>query len=455
MSEADFDALSDAEYISKCIQKDGGALTESDTKVAAGSFSMALAKEVNKMNGTVFNEGCVSGLSTGYYLVVETGHAGKNADGTSNSAPIFVPVVDSDVTATPKHGTVTSEKKIVSDDHDNDHHADVSIGDTVKFELDGSYADMTSYDKYAYTFHDTMSEGLTLKRDTIKVYLGSATGTEVTDEFTVTPGDNGKLTIACPDLKAISGITATGGNIVVTYEAVLNESAHIGITEENPNEMYVEYSNDPYSNGTGTTKTTEVEIKTYSAELDKTDKQTHKALENAEFELHDAAGDAIEVVDNEDGTYTVYDGVSGSEPTTKMLTDNHGKIVVLGLNDGKYQFVETKAPDGYRTLTSDENPEFTIEVTIPSDGAVVTTDESGNFTGLVAGATNITYDATNQKFSDNYNGEHWTAKAENVKGVDMPFTGQQGIAMLSVVGAGVIVVSMAAAMKRRNAADAE
>ena len=49
--------------------------------------------------------------------------------------------------------------------------ADWDIGDSVPFKLIGSIPDMSAYDTYEYIFTDTLSNGLTLQADTIKVYI--------------------------------------------------------------------------------------------------------------------------------------------------------------------------------------------------------------------------------------------------------------------------------------------
>ena len=49
--------------------------------------------------------------------------------------------------------------------------ADWDIGDSVPFKLIGSIPDMSAYDTYEYIFTDTLSNGLTLQPNTIKVYI--------------------------------------------------------------------------------------------------------------------------------------------------------------------------------------------------------------------------------------------------------------------------------------------
>ncbi|WP_207696575.1 hypothetical protein DOK67_0002117 [Enterococcus sp. DIV0212c] len=66
--------------------------------------------------------------------------------------------------------------------------------------------------------------------------------------------------------------------------------------------------------------------------LTKIDSKTNETLQGAEFKLQDASGNDLE---------------------TNLVSDSSGKIVVQGLNSGEYQFIETKAPEGY---ILDSNP---------------------------------------------------------------------------------------------------
>lgn len=60
--------------------------------------------------------------------------------------------------------------------------------------------------------------------------------------------------------------------------------------------------------------------------LTKIDSETNETLQGAEFKLQDTLGNDI---------------------ATNLVSDSSGKIVVQGLHTGEYQFIETKAPEGY------------------------------------------------------------------------------------------------------------
>lgn len=60
--------------------------------------------------------------------------------------------------------------------------------------------------------------------------------------------------------------------------------------------------------------------------LTKIDSKTNETLQGAEFKLQDTLGNDI---------------------ATNLVSDSSGKIIVQGLHTGEYQFIETKAPEGY------------------------------------------------------------------------------------------------------------
>ncbi|GGE82877.1 SpaA isopeptide-forming pilin-related protein [Priestia taiwanensis] len=72
-----------------------------------------------------------------------------------------------------------------------------------------------------------------------------------------------------------------------------------------------------------------------TVELTKVSTHSNATLANAEFELQDSTGEAVVV-----------------EGKSTFITDENGKITVPGLRPGTYQFVETKAPNGYHLDTT-------------------------------------------------------------------------------------------------------
>ena len=159
--------------------KDKAKSLENSNRSVAVTFAYEVSKYLktaaNETN--VYNNGnyVINGLAPGYYLV-------KDKDGTVPKDQAYtqfiLKVVGNNVSAEVKSKVPTSEKK-VKDTNDTtgettgwQDSADYDIGDTVPFQLTGHVAtDYYEYKSdYQLVFHDTLSNGLTLNRDSIRVY---------------------------------------------------------------------------------------------------------------------------------------------------------------------------------------------------------------------------------------------------------------------------------------------
>ena len=149
------------------------------------------------------------------------------------------------MTMEPKDSDIpTVEKKVSEEDYRRDDGygatyndvADWDIGDSVPFKLIGSIPDMSAYDTYEYIFTDTLSNGLTLQPNTIKVYIAREKNDEVNNYTPLTQGvhytlntqnigenGGGSFTISFADLKTAPYVNEEGRNyVIVTYDATLN-----------------------------------------------------------------------------------------------------------------------------------------------------------------------------------------------------------------------------------------
>ncbi len=350
----------------------------------------------------------LTGVPAGYYLIkdVDGALAGENDSYTT----YIVEVVD-DVTIAPKSDVPEVEKK-VKDTNDStgetsgwQDSADYDIGDSVPFQLKATLADnVSSYTTYKIVFHDTLSAGLTYNDDAKVTFNGN----DVTSYFTIAE-TNGALTITCDNVKAFS---ATNSSVItVEYTATLNENAVIG-SAGNPNEVYLEYSNNPNkseagNNETGNTPEDKVIVFTYKTIVNKVDGQGN-SLTGAEFTLEKYNEEtnewkAITVVKNDEGTTFTFSG----------------------LDDGKYRLTETKTPAGYNSIAPIE---FTItaEHDVLSDNPALTS-LSGNAT---TGEITFTANTTEGSLSTN---------VVNKAGSTLPETGGIGTTIFYVVG-GILVI---------------
>ena len=316
--------------------------TEADAKAFAKEVAPYLTAAAGSADTVTDGKYVISDLTAGYYLV-------KDQDGSltgdADAYTEYIIKVVSDTTATPKSSVPTVEKK-VEDTNDStgvtsgwQDSADYDIGDSIPFQLKATLANnVSSYTTYKVVFHDTLSKGLTYNNDA-KVNID---GTE-TNGFTVTATVNADgtttLTVSCDDVKALGA--GNSSVITVEYTAKLNENAVLG-SAGNPNEVYLEYSNNPNksekgNNETGETPKDVVIVFTYKTIINKVDSE-NKPLTGAAFKLEKLIKDKDGAAD----TWTTVQEFTVDETTTSFTFS--------GLDDGQYKLTETKTPVGYNTI---------------------------------------------------------------------------------------------------------
>ncbi len=385
-------------------------------------------------------------VEPGYYLIKDVDGA---LDGENDSYTLYLVKVVGNVTIAPKSDVPEVEKKVkdINDSTDTDKtgwqdSADHDIGDNVDFQLKATLADnVSSYTTYKVVFHDTLSKGLTYNNDA-KVTFN---GTDVTSYFDIVE-ENGTLTISCDNVKEFG---ATDSSVItVEYTATLNDKAVIG-SAGNPNEVYLEYSNNPNKseegdNETGNTPKDTVIVFTYKTIINKvtknpaydptkdedkdgTDSEGHTQyipLEGAEFKL--------EKYNKKTGQWEEIAVVKNDEGTTFTFS---------GLDDGDYRLTETTTPAGYNTI---DPIEFTItaEHEIESDNPALTS-LSGN---AANGEITFTANTTDGSLS---------ADVVNNAGATLPETGGIGTTIFYIAGSVLVLaaVVLLVTKKRMNSSD--
>lgn len=382
----------------------------------------------------------VSDIQAGYYMIIQTNAASDNAYSVAVVSTAYAG--ENGLTVTLKRDVPKLTKKVkdvndsTGDKTDWQDSADYDVNDYVPFQLTGTMPkNIAAYTTYAYTFHDTMSEGLTFVNDKdhpVKVYaVNGETKTEIKTGYdVVTTGlaNNETFNVKFADLKLAEDAKGTAitinenTKIVVEYYGQLNEQSKIG-AEGNPNRAYLEYENNPEAEGEGTGKTPEdkVIVFTYEVDINKVDKDS-AALEGATFllEKKNSNGEWVKVAELEATQ-------NGTSYTSKFQR----------VDDGTYRLTETKAPAGYTPIAPKE---FTISAmhSVESDKPELTKFE---ITGL-----------TDNKI-ENTEG---TASADivNTKGSELPSTGGMGTTVLYAAGAAIVLAAafgIAFAVRRRNA----
>lgn len=333
---------------------------------------------------------------------------------------------------------------------------DFGIGDTVTYQLTSKVPDMTGYTSYTFKFTDTLSKGLDLKA-ILSVKVGS---TELK------AGRTGANTYALSYDKTNRILTVTlndfynsykdhvGETITVVYTATLNKDAVIGMNP-NTNKAVVEYSNDPKSDGTGTSEPSIVKVHTFDFTIfkyylkDQKNQNDKTALAGAEFELYKAntegtAADTnakINIIDENNGVYrqaTPEEASAAGFTSAKIVSDEDGKVLVKGLKAGTYYLKETKAPDGYNKLLSD----IKIEITAKYNDA---TGELESYSVI------YTYNGNSTTVTNNDKATSPEVPVENKTGAQLPSTGSKGALMVTLAGIvlfGVLTASKAFGKKK-------
>ena len=239
----------------------------------------------------------------------------------------------------------------------------------------------------------------------------------------------------------MKALGATNSSVVtVEFTAVLNENANIG-SLGNPNEVYLEYSNNPNKSEagdntpgtpdqpdqpdqpedeheTGKTPNDVVIVFTYKVVVNKVDNEGND-LPGAGFTLYkkDAeSGEYVELAAVEAGTATQFSFV--------------------GLDDGEYKLVETDTPQGYNSI---EDIEFTVtaEHDILSDNPALTS-LSGE---AVSGEVTFTPVVSQGSLSTD---------VVNNKGTTLPETGGMGTSIFYILGSILAVAAVVLLVKKKR-----
>lgn len=397
-------------------------------------ISTAKATSANDSDDVTKGTATFENLTAGYYLIFPEG--GSTGTGNRATDAIFanVPKSGAKSEVTIKSTFPTVDKKVKADtDADYKNNTSAQVGDTVNFKLSAKVPDMTDYTTYKFVFHDTLSNGLVYDANSVKVTVA---GTEVTKDtaYTVTEptAPNNELTVTFENLKNVDGAN-TDAEIVVTYTAKITKDA---VTEKPAeNKVYLEYSNDPSTKGTGKSNPDVSKVYTYQIDIDKYAivEEAHKQLAGATFELKSeksSTANAINLVKetNEDNSLVYHiKGTDETEATTvtSVTTDEKGKITIKGLKAGTYYLYETEAPTGYNKLTKP------VEIVITADE-----NDPTNFTYKIDGKASTAKDAT--------------VPVENIKGTMLPETGSIGTIGLTALGVLVVLLGVFAPRKKKE-----
>ena len=434
-------------------------------KAIADAFAAAVTSPKKTVNiAANKTSGEITGLAAGYYLVKDT--AAVSGEGASTR---YILKVVSNVSVTEK-ANVPSVTKKVKEKNDTTNAttnwqdaADYDIGDEIDYKLEGTLpSEFAVFKKYTvYKFTDELSAGLTYKADSAKVVLNTENGTDITGLFDISVSGQ-ILTVSLKngkDLRADNRFTKDS-KIIVLYKATLNENAERG-SEGNPNEVELEFSNNPYWNGEGTpdsgkTPKDKVIVFTYEIKALKVEptsdaaitQKAYDALTDTDKAKYVKVGEKYQKTQELNGAgFTLYKNVNGTYEAVGKEIKNTTTFEFKGTDAGKYKLVETTVPTGYNKA---EDIEIEVTATYDTDSAdpkltgLRVTPETAGF--VVESTNTTTGEGADAVTTTTYSGVI-SGKVLNQKGATLPSTGGMGTTLfyvlgaVLVLGAGVVLIS--------------
>jgi fimbrial isopeptide formation D2 family protein/LPXTG-motif cell wall-anchored protein len=453
--------------LAEAFPQKGFATTKSPSEIAdiIGTFA-SFSEDAEKVAQIAYKHKGATGVTltipttqmdAGYYLVVdETVVDGK--DDVANAA--LLQVTDT-ITITVKTDKPSVEKKVIENvkyatsgtgalnynsgsylvKHENDT-ADYNIGDDVPFRLHSVAPDMSDYvGPYVYIFHDTMAASLTYNDDA-KLYVN---GAEVpSGKYEVTASGQ-ELTVKIPKLQDIA---EKGDLVTVEFTAELNKNAYIGREADgsgtgNVNKVYLEYSNQPNYEGSGTktgkTPEDKVIVFTYKLDVNKVD-PSGTLLDGAKFKFYKLSG-STPVYVTVDGENKVDTWTPNSGTATEFVSAS-GTFGIVGLDDGIYYLVETEAPANYNKLPAPIEVVITADTTNGQEGNAAVNELTELFV-TADGESGTTSSGTDMALSFD---------VENKAGTILPSTGGIGTTIFYVLGAILVLGGGVLLVTRRRMA---
>lgn len=251
--------------------------------------------------------------------------------------------------------------------------------------------------------------------------------------------DGKTFTVRTGDLiAALGGVDAftAGARVVAVYNAPLGANCNRGATKGNPNEVYLRYPRSPLadqSGDVGFTRTPSDDACAYTWDLALT-----KRGSDGDKPL---AGAVLSIADDRGRTLAA-DGAWDAEGKATVTTGEDGRVTVSGVDSGKLEVRELKAPKGYTAF------EGTSSVTVKVEGLDV--DQ------VAAAKPKLTITAESPLRADSADGSTGSLEASIVNtptgtppsittGGFMPSTGDMAMyaaAAAAVAGAALIVVAL-------------
>lgn len=430
---------------------------------SALSAQLARSLQSSGAVSVALNAGTTAELPCGYWLIVADDDA--ISQGEAGTAPIMALVGGSAVTVKPKAATPKVAKHVLEDSTAAwQKAADATVGDDLYWRLSATApAGLTAYDAYTVQFVDTMSAGLDPSKvaASMRVYVAAgadggfdavSTGkdgradtepakgwTDITAQCSIKVAADGTFTVRTGDLVAALGgadAFAAGARVVAVYNAPLASGCNHGIAKGNPNEVYLRYPRSPFADQSGDagftrTPSDDATAYTWDLALTKRGSDGDKPLSGAVLSITDDRGRTLAA-----------DGTWDAEGKATVTTGEDGRVTVSGVDSGKLEVRELKAPKGYTVF------EGTRSVTVKAEGLDV--DQ------VAAAKPKLTITAESPLRADSADGSTGSLEASlintptgtppsTITGGFMPSTGDMAMyaaAAAAVAGAALLVVAL-------------
>lgn len=371
-------------------------LDKEASELAKAALAYAIDKKIgdNGHDDATGTTVTFNNLDLGYYLVDSSVGALCSLNTTNFSATIK------------EKNAVPSVEKKVSDAENgtfkDDSHA--NIGDTVYFKT--TITAQPGAEKYI--LHDTMDAAFTFNEGSIVVKSGDATIDSIYYDIYLNknhPTATNKAEDGCTfEIRFKQNYLDTlvkNQQIVVTYNAILNEKATINVGDHNTAELT--YGDKGSVEDSTTTSTSQMKVLKYT-------ETTTNTLNGAKFKLYtqQTDGEALKFTKKDDQNYILTKEATGQD---EIETIQEGTFTLKGLKPGvTYYLEETEAPKGYNKLTS------RIKVELQDYGMVIV---NGNNTGRPLSQVEVA----------------------NKSGSLLPSTGGMGTTLIYLIGGALVLGS--------------
>lgn len=474
------DAAAWAKWI-KTRTTDEYAATNQTTNLNVGTTLDRIAKALEKVTATnattgwkTATDGKFNNLPAGYWLFVTAQPSSTKGTNTTNgnddafTSPIFTIVGGADVNAEPKKSVPNVTKAVMDDEGDKfvtdvtktvftaaNKAADSASEQLIKYQLAGTVAsNINTYTKYSYTFTDelpcTMVPNLNGNNPVVEVKIDNSVVDPACYSATYAPGEStNTLTVSFENLKEAKDTHDTpitvddSSTVYVNYEAKLDArkiNADM-LGKAQVNNVMLTYSNNPHTNGTGTTVNHPAYDYTYGIDVtkvgnDKDETGNLKKLQGVQFTLKEEGSNK----------FIKADGTTTTDTDAAILTTNDkGMINVVGLDEGTYILKEVTPAPGYNNSASN-GVKFTIaRGTLNQDGSEVIPEiSSANVTaadGVVKAGSAV---ASTGKLS---------FTIVDQKGSGLPLTGLNGVTFTWIAGGAVLCIGVAHLIRSRKQAE--